>query len=144
LTDVHAQPAPEAARAPSAARDVPAPTRPVPAAQARIIQLQRTAGNRAVVQRLAASGLIARQPGPVAVQRAEGDEAGAAAAGSSAAGGGGAAGGTEINDTSVKITAGNIELNSPVVRVNGVTQTDTLIADAVIASSYTPGAGNVW
>ncbi len=29
-------------------------------------------------------------------------------------------------------------------QANGVLRADTIIADNVVASSYTPGAGNVW
>jgi hypothetical protein len=100
----------------------------------RILDLQRSAGNRAVVQRLSNAGLI--------TQRAPGDEPTEGGAAPTPAGAGG--GGTEINDTSVKITAGMIELNAPIVRVGGVAQTDTLLADSVIASNYSPGAGNIW
>jgi len=40
------------------------------------------------------------------------------------------------------ISAPMVNIDSPMVRVNGILQSDTLIANSVIASSYTPGAGN--
>ena len=122
-------PSPERS-APAAARNAAPPSAP---RVSRILDLQRSAGNRAVVQRLSNAGLIA--------QRAPGDEPTEGGATPTPAGAGG---GTEINDTSVKITAGMIELNAPMVRVGGVAQTDTLLADSVIASTYSPGAGNIW
>ncbi len=69
--------------------------------------------------------------------------------------------GSEINMTStnVEITAGaEVKVDAGVVTVNagqvsvsagmstfsGVVQCDTLITNAVVSSSYTPGAGNIW
>lgn len=52
----------------------------------------------------------------------------------------------------ITITAGaTVEVNAAMVKVNagmsqfsGVVQADTVITNAVISSSYTPGAGNIW
>ena len=46
--------------------------------------------------------------------------------------------------TSVEIAAGRVHLASGDVVVDGVLKCDTLVANSVVASSYTPGAGNVW
>jgi len=43
----------------------------------------------------------------------------------------------EINGSLVVVNAG-------MLRCSGVVQADTLIANAVSAASYTPGAGNLW
>ena len=43
----------------------------------------------------------------------------------------------------VRINAGMLTVDSGLMRTSGVTQTDTLIANSVVASSYTPGAGNL-
>ncbi|MGC9042111.1 MAG: DUF4157 domain-containing protein, partial [Roseiflexus sp.] len=43
----------------------------------------------------------------------------------------------------VRINTAMMTIDSGMLRTGGVTQTDTLIANAVIASSYTPGAGNI-
>ena len=43
----------------------------------------------------------------------------------------------------VRISAGMLTVDSGLMRTSGVTQTDTLIANSVVASSYTPGAGNL-
>ncbi len=55
-----------------------------------------------------------------------------------------------INCSTAEITAGVTTLNTPVLTVNaalstfaGVVQTPTLIAGAVIATTYTPGVGNL-
>ena len=40
-------------------------------------------------------------------------------------------------------SAGIINLNSAVIRTSGLLQAGTIIADSIIASSYSPGAGNV-
>ena len=45
--------------------------------------------------------------------------------------------------TQVKVTASTVELETPVARFAGVVQCETLMATSVVASSYTPGAGNV-
>lgn len=44
----------------------------------------------------------------------------------------------------VEITAGMVTVNAGMSRFNGVVQADTVIANAVVGSSYTPGAGNIW
>lgn len=72
----------------------------------------------------------------------------------------GASSGNSIGDGTATITAENgvvditgasINLNSAMVNVNagytkntGVEEAEVLVANSVIASSYTPGAGNVW
>lgn len=108
---------------------------------ARMMDLQRTAGNRAVVQRLQAGGLLAPVQRVVEIDEVS-SEVGAAGGATPAADG--SAGGTEINDTSVRVNAGTIDLNAAIVRVSGIVQADTVVADSVVASSYTPGAGNAF
>lgn len=56
-----------------------------------------------------------------------------------------------VSPVKVTITAGTIELDTAMLTVNagmakfsGVVQADTLIANAVVSASYTPGAGNIW
>jgi hypothetical protein len=43
----------------------------------------------------------------------------------------------------VKVMAPMVVVDSPQSKFSGVVQCDTLIANGVVASSYTPGAGNV-
>lgn len=44
----------------------------------------------------------------------------------------------------VTITAPTISLNASLVSASGIIQCNTLMATAVVSSSYTPGAGNIW
>jgi uncharacterized protein involved in type VI secretion and phage assembly len=44
----------------------------------------------------------------------------------------------------VEVSAGMVTVNAGMSRFSGVVQCDTLISNAVVSSSYTPGAGNVW
>lgn len=49
-----------------------------------------------------------------------------------------------ITATQVQIDAGQVTVNAAMTRVSGIVQCDTLIATTVMATTYTPGAGNVW
>lgn len=62
-----------------------------------------------------------------------------------------AAGITLQASAKVKISAGTIEMSAGMVKVDagmskfsGVVKSDTVITNAVVSSSYTPGAGNIW
>ena len=44
----------------------------------------------------------------------------------------------------LEISASMITVNAPTTQFSGTVQADTLIANAVVANSYTPGAGNLW
>jgi uncharacterized protein involved in type VI secretion and phage assembly len=50
----------------------------------------------------------------------------------------------EVVAGAVKVSAGLVEVDAGTSRFSGVVQCDTLITNSVVASSYTPGAGNVW
>ena len=50
----------------------------------------------------------------------------------------------EIDAATVKLNAGMLEVDAGMSKFSGVVQCDTLIATSVVATSYTPGAGNVW
>jgi phage baseplate assembly protein gpV len=45
---------------------------------------------------------------------------------------------------SAEISAGSLTIAAGMSRFSGVVQADTVITNSVIASSYTPGAGNIW
>jgi phage baseplate assembly protein V len=49
----------------------------------------------------------------------------------------------QVSVSLVEIDASRVEVNTGMARFGGVVQCDTLIANSVVASSYTPGAGNV-
>jgi hypothetical protein len=44
----------------------------------------------------------------------------------------------------IEIDASTIAVNAGTAKFSGVVQADTLVANSVIASTYSPGAGNVW
>jgi len=43
----------------------------------------------------------------------------------------------------IEIDASILTVNAGMAKFSGVVQTDTLVANSVVASSYTPGAGNI-
>ena len=43
----------------------------------------------------------------------------------------------------VELTAGSVRVDAGIAKFSGVVQCDTLVANAVVAQSYTPGAGNI-
>jgi uncharacterized protein involved in type VI secretion and phage assembly len=49
-----------------------------------------------------------------------------------------------INCSMAEISAGMVTISAGMTRVSGVLQADTVITNAVISTSYTPGAGNIW
>jgi len=44
----------------------------------------------------------------------------------------------------MQVTAAMVTVNAAMSRFSGVVQADTVITNAVVSASYTPGAGNVW
>lgn len=49
-----------------------------------------------------------------------------------------------IEAAQLKISAGMVEVEAGMSKFSGVVKCDTLISNAVVSSSYTPGAGNIW
>lgn len=49
-----------------------------------------------------------------------------------------------VNASLVQVSAGMVTVDSAMSKFSGVVQCDTLISNAVISASYTPGAGNIW
>ncbi len=49
-----------------------------------------------------------------------------------------------LSGSTITLDAGMVKVNAGMVKCSGVVQSDTLITNSVVASSYTPGAGNVW
>lgn len=50
----------------------------------------------------------------------------------------------KVEAATVQVSAGKVQVNAGLSKFSGVVQCDTLITNAVVSSSYTPGAGNVW
>ena len=49
-----------------------------------------------------------------------------------------------VQASTVQVDAGQVTVNAAMSRFSGVVQGDTLIATTVVATTYTPGAGNIW
>lgn len=49
-----------------------------------------------------------------------------------------------VTASTVEVTAGMVTVNAAMSKFSGVVQADTVITNAVVSSSYTPGAGNIW
>lgn len=49
-----------------------------------------------------------------------------------------------VSASQVEVTAGQVTVNAAMSKFNGIVSCDVLQATTVIASTYTPGAGNVW
>lgn len=50
----------------------------------------------------------------------------------------------ELQTASVTVAASSLTVNAAMSQFSGVVQCDTLIANTVMSTSYTPGAGNIW
>jgi uncharacterized protein involved in type VI secretion and phage assembly len=50
----------------------------------------------------------------------------------------------EVSASKLEVSAGMVTVNAGMSQFSGVVQCDTLISNAVVSASYTPGAGNVW
>ncbi len=50
----------------------------------------------------------------------------------------------QIDAGMIEITAGLVTVNSGMLKTSGVIHCGTLITNAVVSPSYTPGAGNIW
>jgi hypothetical protein len=49
-----------------------------------------------------------------------------------------------INASTAEISASMLTVNAGMSKFSGVVQADTVIANSVVGTSYTPGAGNIW
>jgi uncharacterized protein involved in type VI secretion and phage assembly len=49
-----------------------------------------------------------------------------------------------LDAATVDVSAGMVTVNAGMSKFSGVVQCDTIIANSVVGSSYTPGAGNIW
>ena len=113
-----------------------------------LLGLQRSAGNAAVASMVAPDASVQRAvtideidvstPAP-GEDTGDTDGTGAGAGGAVTSDGGT----TTITGGVINIEGGQVNLDAGMTRASGVLQADTLIANSVVASSYTPGAGNV-
>ncbi len=49
-----------------------------------------------------------------------------------------------VNASTLEVSAGMVTVNAGMSKFSGAVQADCVIANSVISSSYTPGAGNIW
>jgi uncharacterized protein involved in type VI secretion and phage assembly len=49
-----------------------------------------------------------------------------------------------VQASQVKVSAGLLTVNAGMSKFSGVVKADTVITNAVVSTSYTPGAGNIW
>lgn len=49
-----------------------------------------------------------------------------------------------VNASLVQVSAGMVTVDAGMSKFSGVVQADTVICNAIISASYTPGAGNIW
>lgn len=120
------RPAGDAGRVPLAARA---------ATPASLLRLQQLAGNGAV-QRVVGADEAAPAPTPTPAPAATTTPAATPPG----------AGGNTLGDGAgpVSINGPTVGIHAPMVQADGVFRATTIIADSVVASNYTPGAGNVW
>ncbi len=112
-------------------------------AQSTMLTAQQTIGNRAVLQRM--------------VQREPGDDApGADPAGAQSLSAGGnsvsvtpggvsiqSSGPLQISAPTISMATAAVNSDAAITNNAGITKTSVIIADSVVASAYTPGAGNI-
>jgi uncharacterized protein involved in type VI secretion and phage assembly len=49
-----------------------------------------------------------------------------------------------VKASQAEVTASMLTVNAGMSKFSGVVQADTVICNSIVASSYTPGAGNIW
>ncbi|MEO6092087.1 MAG: phage baseplate assembly protein V [Novosphingobium sp.] len=79
-------------------------------------------------------------PGAIEIVDSNGNSVKLAAAGITVE----AASQVEVKAATVKVSAGMVTVDAGMSKFSGVVQADTVIANSVVSSSYTPGAGNIW
>ena len=55
-----------------------------------------------------------------------------------------ASGPVNVEGATVNVSAASVKVDAGFSKFSGVVQADTVIANAVVGTSYTPGAGNIW
>jgi len=50
----------------------------------------------------------------------------------------------KVQASQVEVSAGMVKVDAAISKFSGVVKCDVLQATTVVASTYTPGAGNIW
>jgi hypothetical protein len=98
--------------------------------QAAVLQMQRTHGNNMVMRQLI----------PDAQRQAENEPAGEGTGPSEISSG---SSHVTTSGGGVEVSGPTVNINSPMTQTDGVIRATTIIAENVIGSNYTPGAGNI-
>lgn len=49
-----------------------------------------------------------------------------------------------VDASIIEVNTGSVQMNTGMVKTSGMIMCDTIKANSVIGSSYTPGSGNIW
>ena len=79
-------------------------------------------------------------PGAITIEDSHGNSASFEAAGVTLS----ASAKVTVQASTVEVSSGLVTVDAGMSKFSGVVKCDTLITNAVVSSSYTPGAGNVW
>jgi uncharacterized protein involved in type VI secretion and phage assembly len=79
-------------------------------------------------------------PGRIEVSDANGNSVELAAAGITVT----ATAKVTVQAAQVEVTAGMVKVTAAMSQFSGVVQADTVITNLIVATAYTPGAGNIW
>ncbi|WP_139559725.1 phage baseplate assembly protein V [Methylotetracoccus oryzae] len=79
-------------------------------------------------------------PGSIAIEDANGNSVKLETAGITI----NAAANVKVTAAKVDVSAGMVNVDTAIAKFSGIVKCETLISTAVISSSYTPGAGNIW
>jgi uncharacterized protein involved in type VI secretion and phage assembly len=79
-------------------------------------------------------------PGAITIEDSNGNSASFESAGVTLA----ASAKVTVQASTVEVSSGLVTVDAGMSKFSGVVKCDTLITNAVVSSSYTPGAGNVW
>jgi len=110
--------------------------------QAAVLQMQKTRGNAFVMRQMVQRDDEVPSVGPAEVPtEAPAESPSEESATPTQITNGGATVSTEGGV--VNISGGMVNVDSALVTTSGVLRTSTLMADTVVASTYTPGAGNI-
>lgn len=106
------------------------------------ITLDDTAGSESLLLETPGGQRVTLADGPasVTVEDASGNSVTLESAGITIV----AASKVSVQAGTVQVDAGMVTVNAGMSKFSGVVQCDTLISNAVVSASYTPGAGNIW
>jgi len=109
--------------------------------QSALLQMQRARGN-AFVQRQMPEGGVEQATAPAPARETQSETAADGGAAPTELSAGGSS--VSVDGGGVNISGGMVNVSAGMTQVSGVLSADTLVANSVVSSSYSPGAGNIW